>query len=247
MKRLDQKVVIVTGGSQGIGKAFCLALAAEGAKVVSVARHGSNETVGEIKSKGGEALDFKGDITTAADMLKMAETVISKYGRIDVLVNHAGISWTVPFKDLTFDDWKKVQATNLDGLFHCTKAVFPYMMNQKYGKIINVTSDTFFHPCRLTVHYTTTKGGIIGFTHALASEAAEYGITVNCLAPGLIATNSSMTTSFKDFFGWVLDDQDIKRPGTPEDLTGALLFMASDESAFMTGQTITINGGVTRS
>jgi 3-oxoacyl-[acyl-carrier protein] reductase len=246
MKRLDQKVAIVTGGSRGIGKAFCLALAAEGAKVAVVARHGASETVEKIKSAGGEALDIKGDISNADDMKRMAETVIDKFGRIDILVNNAAISKLIKFQDMTFEDWRKVQAVNLDGLFLCTKAVYPYMMKQKHGKIINISSTSFFRGSPDAVEYVTTKGGIVGFTRGLATEAAEYGITINCIAPGFTNTELTADHPDKDIFKKVIERQDIKRLGEPEDMVGALLFFASDESAFVTGQTLVVDGGAIR-
>jgi NAD(P)-dependent dehydrogenase (short-subunit alcohol dehydrogenase family) len=246
MKRLDQKVAIVTGGSKGIGKAFCLALAAEGAKVAIVARHGASDTVEKIKSAGGEALAITGDISNADDMQRMAKAVTSEFGRIDILVNNATISKLIKFKDMTFEDWRKVLAVNLDGLFLCTKAVYPYMMKQQYGRIINISSTAFFRGAPDAVEYVTTKGGIIGFTRGLATEAAEHGITVNCIAPGF--TNTELTSDYpdKDMFKKVIEKQDIKRRGEPEDMVGALLFFASDESAFITGQTLVIDGGIIR-
>jgi NAD(P)-dependent dehydrogenase (short-subunit alcohol dehydrogenase family) len=246
MNRLDERVAIVTGGAKGIGQAFCVGLAKEGAKVAVADLLDGSETVEKVKAVGGEALALKVDVTSEASTQEMAQQVMDHFGRIDILVNNAGIYPALPFQDMSFEDWKRVLAVNLDGIFLCTKAVYPHMMAQHYGRIVNISSGTVFLGSPNFAHYVTTKAGVIGFTRTLATEAGEYGITVNAIAPGLTATRTVVDGPLGTMLEGIIQMQALKRRQEPEDLVGALLFFVTDEGAFVTGQTIAVDGGLAR-
>jgi NAD(P)-dependent dehydrogenase (short-subunit alcohol dehydrogenase family) len=245
-RRLTNKVAIVTGGARGIGQAFCLGLAREGAKVVIADITDGDETAEKVTQAGSESLVLNVDVTNEVATREMARQVKDKYNRIDILVNNAGIYPVVPFKDMTYTDWKKVLAINLDGLFLTTKAVYPYMIAQKSGRIINISSGTYFRGTPNRIHYVTSKGGVIGFTRALSTEAGEYGITVNAIAPGLVATQTVLESPQANLFESTIQQQSLKRRQEPEDLVGTLLYLVTDEGAFVTGQTINVNGGLVK-
>jgi NAD(P)-dependent dehydrogenase (short-subunit alcohol dehydrogenase family) len=244
--RLADKVAIVTGGAKGIGQAFCVGLAREGAKVVIADIADSSSTAEKVNQVLGEALILTVDVTSESSTESMARKVMDKYGHIDILVNNAGIYPTMPFKDMTFNDWKKVLAVNLDGLFLTTRAVYPYMIAQKSGRIVNISSGTFFRGTPNMAHYVTTKAGAIGFTRTLATEAGEYGITVNAIAPGLVATQTVLDGPQAKQLESTIQLQSLKRRQEPEDLVGTLLYLVTDEGAFVTGQTLAVNGGLAK-
>jgi NAD(P)-dependent dehydrogenase (short-subunit alcohol dehydrogenase family) len=236
----------VTGGASGIGQAFCAGLGKEGAKVVVADILDGSETVDKVKKLGCEALALNVDVTSESSAHEMAEAVMEQFGRIDILVNNAGIYPAMPFKDTSYADWKKVLSINLDGIYLCTEAVYPHMMTAEYGRIVTMSSGTVFLGTPMMVPYVTTKAGVIGFTRSLASEAGEYGITVNAIAPGLTATQTVLDSPLGDMFEGIIEQQAIKRRQEPEDLVGALLFLVTDEGAFVTGQTIAVDGGLVR-
>lgn len=244
--RLLEKIAIVTGGAKGIGQVFCTGLAREGAKVVIADIIDGQETANKVNQSGGETLVLIVDVTSEASTREMARKVIDKYGHIDILVNNAGIYPTMRFKEMTFPDWRRVLAVNLDGLFLATKAVYPYMTAQKSGRIVNISSGMFFRGSPNKIHYVTSKGGVIGFTRALATEAGEYGITVNAIAPGLVATQTVLDGPEAKLLENTIREQSLKRRQEPEDLVGTLLYLVTDEGAFVTGQTIAVNGGLVK-
>lgn len=246
MNRLAERVAVVTGGATGIGQAFCVGLAKEGAKVAAADLVDGAETVEKVEAVGGEAWSLEVDVTSQASTQEMAEQVMERFGRIDILVNNAGIYPALPFHEMTFEDWKNVLAVNLDGLFLCSKAVYPHMMAQTYGRIVNISSGTVFMGTPNFAHYVTTKAGVIGFTRTLATEAGEFGITVNAIAPGLTATRTVLDSPLGEMLEGIISMQALKRRQEPEDLVGALLFFVTDEGAFVTGQTIAVDGGLTR-
>ena len=246
MKRLDGKVAIVTGGAKGIGRAFCCGLAKEGASVVIADILDGSETEKMVNELGFESLILKVDVTQEESTQKMAAASFERFGRIDILVNNAGIYPPVPFKDLSLAEWKKVLAVNLDGIFLSTKAVLPYMTEAKFGRIVNISSTSVFSGTPGFAHYVTSKAGVIGFTRALASELGEFGITVNTIAPGLVASETVLKGPLVSAFEQVIQKQAIKRRQEPEDLVGALLFLVSNDGAFVTGQTIAVDGGLSR-
>ena len=185
--RLRDKVCIVTGGATGIGRAYSLGLAAEGARVVVADIADPVPVVKDIEARAGQALGVGCDVSKEADAQRMATMTLDRWGRIDALVNNAAIYGVLkrrPFMEIPVEEWDRVMAVNLRGLFLCARAVFPTMKAQGKGKIINISSSTFFKGVPNYIHYTTSKGGVVGFTRSLARELGEHGIRVNAIAPG---------------------------------------------------------------
>ncbi len=239
--KLKNKVAIVTGAAQGIGKGIALALAKEGANVIVSDIRDAKEVVKEIESFNVKAMFIKVDISKRQEVEKMVEMVLKKFGKIDVLVNNAGV---YPFKTLTEmeeEDWDKVLDINLKGTFNCTKAVLPTMIKNKGGNIINISSIAALVGFQNLTHYSASKAGIIGFTKASALELAQYGIRVNVIAPGGIETPTTKNMINKNF----VDSLPIKRIGKPKDIANAVIFLASEDSSYITGQCIVIDGGYT--
>ena len=251
MMRLKDKVAIVTGAARGLGRSFAIKLAEEGAKVMAmniVARvkdkEDLDETVKRIKALGGEAASFQGDVTDANQTLAMAEATVKAFGRVDILINNAAIYDGLkrkPFYELDLDEWDLVMRVNVKGAFLCARAVFPFMRDQGYGKIVNIASEVFFTGSHGFAHYVASKGGIIGMTRALAIELGPHGIRINCVAPGFTDTEASRGIASVEKYD--TSKTPLGRVVKPEDLTGATVFLASAESDFMTGQTLIVDGG----
>lgn len=246
--RLKNKVSIITGAGQAIGKYFAQRFAEEGAKVVvAEINQSTGESVAkEILEKGYEALFIKTDVADEKSTQDMAREVFKKYGRIDVLLNNAAVFATLgqkPFEEIPIDEWEQVMAVNLRGLWLCCRAVVPIMKEQRQGKIINTGSDAFDVGRPMYLHYVTSKAGTVGFTRALAREIGEWNITVNCLAYTGVLTEIDRKSYTEVHQKWVMDQQCIKKPSIPQELVGVALFLASEESDFVTGQTIHPNGG----
>ena len=245
--RLKDKVAIVTGGAKGLGRAFAIRLAEEGAGIMAVTRKDMNnlkETVSRIEDIGGKAAMFQADVSREADMVAMAAETVRAFGRIDILVNNAAVYDGIkrkPFYEITSDEWDLVMSVNVKGAFLAVRAVFPYMQEQGYGKIINLASEVFFTGSHGFAHYVSSKGGIIGLTRALAVELGSYNICINCVAPGFTDTEASR--GLADVSKYDTSKTPLRRLETPEDLTGAALFLASPESDFITGQTLLVDGG----
>jgi 3-oxoacyl-[acyl-carrier protein] reductase len=245
--RLKGRVAIVTGGAKGLGRAFALKLAEEGARVMVVTRKDManlEKTVQQIKDLGGEAALFQADVARETDMLNMAEATNKAFGRIDILINNAAIYDGIkrkPFHEIDPDEWDLVMTVNVKGAFLAARAVFPYMKAQGYGKIVNLSSEVFFTGSHGFAHYVASKGGIIGLTRALAVELGPHNICINCVAPGFTDTEASR--GLADVTKYDTSKTPLRRLERPEDLTGAALFLASPESDFITGQTILVDGG----
>jgi pyridoxal 4-dehydrogenase len=221
---LDGQVAVVTGGASGIGAAVAQGLAEDGATV-------------EIFD-----LDNGVDVTDEESVRRACDAVVDRHGRVDVLVNNAGIYPHIPFEELTFAQWRHVLATNLDGVFLCSHAVYPVMRSRRYGRIVNISSATFFIGYAGLSAYVASKGGIIGFTRALASEAGPHDITVNAVTPGLIATEKALAEE-AEVFDEIVPQQAVGRPGRPEDISDCVRFLVRPESSWITGQTFNVDGG----
>jgi NAD(P)-dependent dehydrogenase (short-subunit alcohol dehydrogenase family) len=242
--RLAGKVAIVTGGARHIGAAYTHKLAAEGAAVVIADVLDGGEVVSEIERNSGTAMALKIDVSSETDTARMAAETIHAFGRIDILVNNAAIFISLnrrPFYEITAEEWDCVSAVNIKGPFLCAKAVFPQMKQQQSGKIINISSSTAFSGTPLFLHYVASKAALIGMTRSLAREVGEYGICVNAIAPGLVQHEGQNAP--KEFTEFQLKARSLKRLQTPDDLLGTIVYLASADSDFVTGQTFVIDGG----
>jgi 3-oxoacyl-[acyl-carrier protein] reductase len=244
--RLKDRIALVTGGSRGIGRGIAKAFAAEGAKVVIVYRgnQAAAETlVNEINQAGGTAFAFQADVAENAAVAALVERVQLEIGPIDILVNNAGIIEDDLFVRLEPDRWNKVLQTNLGGTYNFTHAVAYSMMKRRSGRIINISSVAATHVNLGQTNYAASKGAINSFTRALAVELASRGVTVNAIAPGFIETD--MSAAVRNKAGDKLKKYiPMRRLGTPEDVAKAAVFLASDDSSYITGQVLTVDGGI---
>jgi 3-oxoacyl-[acyl-carrier protein] reductase len=243
---LGGKVAIVTGASRGIGRTIALKFAQAGAKVVI--NYAGNLTAAEevlesITSLKGSALIVQGDVSKAADVDNLVKQTVERFGRIDILVNNAGITRDNLLMRMKEEDWDAVINTNLKGVFHCTKAVAKIMMKQRYGKIINMASVVGVMGNAGQANYAAAKAGVIGFTKSMAKELASRNINVNAIAPGFIATD--MTQGLTEQVKTAMRSNiPLSRLGQPDDVGDAALFLASDFSSYITGQTLHVDGGM---
>jgi NAD(P)-dependent dehydrogenase (short-subunit alcohol dehydrogenase family) len=247
MARLDGASAIVTGAAQGIGATYAKALAAEGAKVTVCDLDPPDAVVAAILAKGGEAIGQVCDVSDPNAVAALVAATERAFGGIQVLVNNAALFGKIaqkPFSEILSEEWDRVMAVNTRGPFECVKAVLPVMRRQRYGKIINIASGTVFKGTPMMLHYVASKGAVVAMTRALARELGEHGICCNALAPGLTLSD---TIKGRNDYGASralnVESRSLKREETPEDLVGALLFLASHDSDFMTGQTILVDGG----
>jgi len=242
---LKGKVAIVTGAGHGIGKEIAFSLARNGAEVVVTDVTDAIYEVGkQIEALGSKAMPMKCDVTDFDQAQQIEEKVINKYERIDILINNAGIYPTKSFLEMTGDEWNKVLRVNLNGVFHCSKAVLPKMVKQNYGKIVNIASIAGAVVAFANlVHYSASKAAIAGFTKSLALEVAKYGINVNAVAPGPIDVGEISPNS--EYFEQTVRAIPVGRMGRPIDVANLVLFLVSDESDFITGQCIISDGGYT--
>jgi NAD(P)-dependent dehydrogenase (short-subunit alcohol dehydrogenase family) len=248
MTKLKDKVVVVTGGARGLGRAICQRLAADGAKIAIADILDSSETIALTGLSEERIFQQKCDITSADDIEKLKNEIDSKFGGCNILVHSAGIFPACPFEDLSFDLWKKVQSVNLDSAFHLCKAFLPGMKEQNWGRVISISSNTFYLAPPALSHYVASKGGLIGLHRVLAAEYGDFGITVNTVAPMLTRTEGAEEYFAENLgmFDAVLEWQDIKRPAEAADIVGAVSFLASDDASFITGQTLPVDGGTAK-
>jgi 3-oxoacyl-[acyl-carrier protein] reductase len=245
MARLQGRVALVTGASQGIGRACALALAAEGAKVAAAARNEEKlaAVVQEISKAGGDAAAFRMDVASEDDVKAATKAVLEKFGKIDILVNNAGITRDTLVLRMKRADWDAVINTNLTGAHLCTQAVLSSMLKQRWGRIINITS--IFGQIGQTgqANYSAAKAGLIGLTRAVAREVASRNITVNAVAPGYIETamTEALPAELKET---VMKLIPLGRADTDMDVANAVKFLASDDAAYITGQVLNVNGGM---
>jgi 3-oxoacyl-[acyl-carrier protein] reductase len=242
---LKGKVAMVTGGAQGIGKAVALMLARHGADVVvaDVNLEKAAETAKEVEATGRGAMAVNVDVTRLSDVENMVESAIGRFGRIDILINNAGIARDKLILRMTEEDWDAVLDVNLKGTFNCTKAVIKHMSKQRSGKIVNIASVVGEMGNAGQANYSASKAGVIGLTKTIAREFAQRGINVNAIAPGYIQT--PMTDVLPDKAKEELKRMiPMERLGQPEDVAYAVLFLVSDASSYVTGQVLNVNGGI---
>lgn len=239
-------VAVITGAGKGIGRAIALRLAKDGYKIAvcyNNSKEKAEKVAEDIIAAGGNAITFQLDITDSQNVNSVIADIENSFGEIAVLVNNAGIAEQLLFTDITDEMWRKMLDTNLSGAFYCARAVLPFMIHRKKGKIINIASIWGETGGSCEVHYSAAKAGIIGMTKALAKEVGLSGITVNCVSPGVILTD--MTSHFdEDTMNTLKDETPLGRIGTPEDVAGAVSFLASADADFITGQDIAVNGGM---
>lgn len=242
---MNKKTVIVTGGSRGIGKAIVTKFATNGHNVVinyNRSNEEANDLYKELINKGYNVRLFKADITNRAEVDLMTSFCVNEFGSIDVLVNNAGMAESKLFTDILDMHWEKMMDVNVKGTFNCSQSALRFMMPEKSGNIINISSIWGMVGASMEVHYSTSKAAIIGFTKALAKELGPSGIRVNCIAPGIVDTDM-----MSDFTAEEKDDLKMATPlqclGQPDDIAEVAYFMASGSTGFLTGQVISPNGG----
>jgi 3-oxoacyl-[acyl-carrier protein] reductase len=248
--RLDDKVAIITGAGHGIGKAYAHRFAAEGAHVViaDIDERAGQLVAAEILDDEGSAWSRATDVTSLQDVEGLVADTVRHFGRVDVLLNNAGIYnvqhvWKGPVEELDPEEWDRVLTVNLKGVFLCCKAVIPQMKQQRTGKIINVASGTFFHGTGDMPHYTASKGGVVALTRVMAKQLGPWGINVNCLTPGSTMSEETITDEVRQRRESSARGRAFQRVEVPEDVTGTALFLASEDSDFMTGQLLVVEGG----
>ncbi len=250
MGRLQDQVIIVTGGALGIGRAYCEGFAAGGARVVvaDINAQAAEETAKALSQKGHDALAVEVDVAEPEAITRMAQATVDQYGQIDGLINNAALFQRpamsrVPFDEIPIEEWDRLMAVNLRGVFLGCRAVVPHMRKQGGGKIVNISSGTVYFGSINLIHYVTSKAGVIGFTRSLARELGEDNINVNCIAPGLTISTEDVSESRMALEAQRLHARSLKRSQTPQDLVGTAIFLCSSESDFMTGQTLVVDGG----
>jgi NAD(P)-dependent dehydrogenase (short-subunit alcohol dehydrogenase family) len=243
--RLKDLSIAITGSGRGIGRSIAICCADEGARVVINDIHSSNlqEVRNILESKGVKVVAFKGDISQRSEAQGLIEAAINGFGRIDVLVNNAGIAKFIPFLDITEEDWDEVMKINLKGAFNCAQCAVRYMVKQGSGRIINISSRSYLGTPKMA-HYASSKAGILGLTRSMAMEFGPSGITVNAVAPGMIDTELLRSTSSDDFLRDRLEKIPLRKFGSPEDIAHAVVFLASSEAKYITGEVLHVTGGL---
>lgn len=241
-----RKIAVVTGGASGIGEATVRALCFDGLPVVI--NYNSSEAkaealASELSFNGYDVTAVKADVSSSAEVNEMMEKVSKDFGIPHIVVNNSGIAQQKLFTDITDADWNRMIGVNLTGVFNCCRAVLPYMIREKNGRIINISSMWGQVGASCEVHYSAAKAGVIGLTKALAQEVAPSGITVNCIAPGVIDTKMMASFSNDDIIA-LCDEIPLMRLGKPEEIAAAVSFLASDNAGYITGQILGVNGGM---
>lgn len=252
-KRHENKVVLITGGAAGIGRAYAMRVAEDGAKVIVLDRIAADEVVDEIRDSGGDVSAYRCDIGHADEIERISREILAAHHRCDVLVNNAGIFPSCSFEELTLEQWRQMMAINLDSNFLLAKQFVPGMRERRWGRVINTTSNSYAQVAPGLTHYIASKAGVIGFTRALASEVGADGVTVNAIAPGFTRTPGTLARkpnfngmTSEQLFEAHANRQAIPRPSRPDDLVGMLSFLMSDDAAFITAQTFYVDGGQVR-
>jgi 3-oxoacyl-[acyl-carrier protein] reductase len=245
---LTGRVVIVTGGGKGIGKVYAEQFAKAGARVVAadIDEAAAKSVADALADQGFEGLGLAVDISSEESTTAMAQAALDRFGTIDVLVNNASLMSVLArrsWMEIPVEEWDRVMAVNLRGMFLSCRAVFPVMRARKYGKIVNISSSRVWEGNPNRLHYTTSKAGVIGFTRALAREVGEFGITVNAVTPGMTQSETQVASSSGNYLAARVAGRAIERVQVPDDLVGAVMFLSTAASDFMTGQTINVDGG----
>jgi pyridoxal 4-dehydrogenase len=241
--KLENRVAIVTGAGQGIGRAIAEKLSQEGASVV-VADINTDTATKTAADIGGLAHTV--DVSNEEQVARLVNATIGNYGKVDILVNDAAIVPFTPWDDLDFAEWRRIMSVNLDGVYLTSRAVYPHMKEADYGRIVNIASNVIVAGTPNMAHYVASKGGVFGFTRALATELGRHGITVNAVAPGLTASEGVLAGPHAEAFDFVVSLQAIPRRAVPADIAPAVAFLASEEAAWVTGAMIVADGGHTR-
>lgn len=243
MPESTQRVALITGAAQGIGAAIADELAADGMKVI----------VADVNREGAEAVAARNsgvakvlDVSDPERVEAVIAEIVAEFGRIDVLVNNAALVPLTPWADISFAEWRKVMSVNLDGIYLVTHAVTAVMARAGYGRIVNISSNTFVAGTPNCAHYVATKGASIGLVRALAGELGPLGITINAVAPGIIASEGVLNGPHASGFDYVVPMQAFARRGLPQDVAPAVAFLASEKAAWITGQTLVVDAGHTR-
>jgi 3-oxoacyl-[acyl-carrier protein] reductase len=241
--KLNNLSVVVTGSGRGIGRSIALRCADEGARLVLNDINGEDlEQVKQtLESRGRNVIALKGDVSVRSDAGRLIDSAVERFGRLDVLVNNAGITRNAPFLDLTEEDWDEVVRVNLKGVFNCAQYAARYMVKQRSGRIINISSRVYLGAEQMA-NYAASKAGILGLTRCMAIELGPYGITVNAVAPGTIDTEP-VRSMFEGFVEDRIKKTPLRRIGSPDDIAHAVLFLASSEASFITGEVLHVTGG----
>jgi NAD(P)-dependent dehydrogenase (short-subunit alcohol dehydrogenase family) len=244
-RKLEGKVAVVSGAAQGIGQAFAERLGHDGAAVVLVEHvTPADETRARCEAAGAEVHVHNADVSSPADVAALGEAVADRFGAVDILVNNAGVYPMKPFLEMDFDEWRQMFAVNVDSIFHMCKAFVGGMAERGWGRVVNVSSTSYIAGMANYTHYNASKAAIVGFTRSLAVEFGPRGVTANSIAPSLVRTPTTDSGPQADgMFEGFLSEQAIKRTEEPRDLAGTLSWLVSDDAAFVTGQTILVDGG----
>jgi len=243
---LQNQVALVTGAAAGIGEAIAHLFAEHGARVYILDLNGPGgaAVAAAIRSTGGEAFAFASDVRRPDTVRPAVDEALRRFGRIDILVNNAGIYPRRAFLEMTEPEWDDMLETNLKGVFHCTRLVLPHMVERRAGKIVNISSVTFFKGLQNLTHYVAAKGGVIGLTRSLAREMGPHNVHINCITPGAIEVETEKLVATSDQIAAVVQQQSLQRRLVPVDVARVCLFLASFWSDAMTGQTVNVDGGL---